>query len=421
MTFEDQIELEMRAEALQIDPPVAGLVAGGLARGQELRRRHRARIAVGGAALVVVAGAGTVLAVPLLSGDDGGSGHDSPVAGSPAVPVQADPTREIDPDAVLDAVVALLPPGEITEANASSLESNSAWVDFVWDDGSGASWVSGSVSMETEPDPGCPVILNGGTCEVEALGDGTTLRLEAGPYYPQPDREPDRLQAHATAVSPDGLTVYLAVMNTPTEKQSEPTRAEPPFSTDQLAGVVTDGVWAELTAGVEPPAPPEDPGPQETSEAAQVLADELGAGWTPGLGETAEAGPAVTSLLPSGIVVTANLMEFGPELSMAEHCVAMEEKGRITQPCTTTTGLDGQTVHLQRASNALDGPYAVRGYGTDLMVMTGTDDRWIRVTLSVSDTEDTTAERRERIEAWLEDQVDAVVRAAKAGLTVEVG
>ncbi|TDC51353.1 hypothetical protein E1212_12205 [Jiangella ureilytica] len=426
MTIEEELELALRAEALRIDPPVVDLVEGGVERGLALQRRFRARLAVGTAALVLVAGAGTVLVVPFLDGDDGGSG---PVAAGDdaetgtdaagtavAAPPQAEPAGEIDPDAVVDAVVALLPPGEITEADASDNGPDSAWFSFVWDDGTGASWVSGEVSMVAS-DPGCPVVVNGGSCEFRTLDDGTTLQLQTGPYYPQPDREPDRRQTRVTAVAPTGLSVHLAAMNAPTEKQSEPTRAEPPFSVDQLAAVVTDGVWAELTAGVTPPAP-ESSGQPQIPDESRALADALGAGWAAGPETTAIPGPEVTTGLPEGVIAgAANLITIGSELSVEQHCIPMEEKGRITHPCTTTIGPGGVTVHVQRATTTLEGPYAQGGYGAELLVIAGPEHQKTRVAITVSDTaEDTTPERREAMDDWLSAQVEAFARAATAGI-----
>jgi hypothetical protein len=437
VTIEEELELAMRAEALRIDPPVIDLVEGGLARGEQMQRRFRARLAVGTAALVLVAGAGTVLAVPFLDGDDGGSGPvvasdggdtdtdtdsgadtDNGPGTDPVVeaPPQADTGGEIDPDAVLDAVVGLLPPGEITEADTSDNGPDSAWFSFVWDDGTGASWVSGEVSMVAS-DPGCPVVVNGGSCDVRTLDDGTTLQLHTGPYYPQPDREPGRLQTRVTAVSPTGLSVYLAAMNAPTEKQSEPTRDEPPFSVDQLAAVVTDGVWAELTAGVAPPAP-ENSGQPQITDAARALAALHGAGWAAGPETTAHTGPEVTAGLPEGVIAgAATLMTIGSELSVEQHCMPMEEKGRITHPCTTTTGPGGVTVHVQRATTTLEGPYAQGGYAAEILVIAGPAHQMTRVAITVSDTaEETTPERREAMDDWLSTQVEAFAGAATAGI-----
>lgn len=423
MTFEDQVELAMRTEALQVHPPVSDLVAGGIARGRDLRRRRRARLAVGGAAAVLAAAAGTVVAVPFLTGDDGGHGPvasgDDGGADTVAAPPQADPVAEIDPDAVLDAVTALLPPGEITETSADAVDASSAWFAFVYDDGGGASWFHGTVGVAPVAEsPGCPVLVNGGGCEESTLDDGTVLLLQSGPYYPQPDREPGRLLWSATATAPSGSTVYLAEMNTPTEKDSEPTRDEPPLPVDRLAAIVTDGVWAELTEGVAPPEQPEvQDDPPEVVDAARTLAELLGPGWTPGDGVSALPGPDATAGLPDGAVAgPAELMLIGAELSVERHCEPMEEKGRITEPCTTTTTPDGETVHVQWATTALDGPYAQTGYYAEVMVIAGTDAQKARVSLMVSDTADaTTPERRDAIADWLAGHVDDLARAAVAG------
>ncbi|SEF17909.1 hypothetical protein [Jiangella alba] len=418
MTIEEDLELALRAEAARVDPPVADLVDGALARGRERRRLRRSRFAVAGAALVVTAGVGGLVAAPFIGADDEPATTDAPVAsGVSEAPPQAGPVAEIDAEAVLDAVVALLPPGEISEAHASALEPTSVWIDFVWDDGTGASWVSGTVDLPAAAEPNeCARIVNGGSCEVEALDDGSTVLRQSGPYYPQPDREPERLQSRARAVFPSGLKVMLDAMNAPTEKESAPTREAPPFSLDQLAAVVTDGVWAELTAGVSPPPAPQQPGDEEASDQARALAENLGAGWTASGSDMAVAGPDVTAGLPEQVEVgAAMIMEIGSELTVADHCEPMEEKGRITQPCTTTTTPDGETVHVQWATTTLEGPYAEGGYSAEVLVIAGTDERKVRVSLLVSDAAATTTpERRDAMAAWLEDRVGDLARAATA-------
>lgn len=428
MSIEDELELALRAEAARIDPPVTGLVDGGVARGRAMQRRHRARLAAGGAALALVAGAGTVLGVPLLNGDDGGSppvaadGSGGSNADDAAAPPDA-PSAEIDPDAVVEALVALLPSGKTSDIG-SSVDGPTAVFDLVWDDGAGASWITGSLTVRADDNaPLCPVYVNGGTCESRTLDDGTVLLLMNGPYYPQPDREPDRLQSTAMAVVPGGLTVTVAAMNTPTEKDSEPTRAEPPFSLDQLEAVVTDGVWAELTAGVEAPSGPVEPGPEDITAGSEALAEDLGPGWTAAPYDTATPGPEVTAGLPDGVEAgAATIMEFGADLSIAQHCEPLEEKGRISQPCTTTTTPDGETVQVQWATTTLEGAYAAGGYTAEVWAIAGTDERWFRVSALVSDTADaTTPERRDAMTAWLEDKVDDLARAATAAGAAEPG
>lgn len=426
MTIEEDLELALRAEAARIDPPVADLVDGALARGRERRRLRRARFAVGAAAIVLVAGVGGLVAAPfIVAGNDEPAMTEAPAAsGASEAPPVADPVAEFDADAVLDAVVALLPPGEISGANAYAHEPTSVWIDFVWDDGSGASWVSATVDLPAVATPNeCPTIVNGGSCEVVTLDDGTTVLRQSGPYYPQPDREPERLQSRAQAVFPGGLTVMLDAMNAPTEKESEPTRDEPPFSLDQLATVVTDGAWTELAAGISPPEAPQQPSEGEVGEQAQALAENLGAGWTASGDDMAEAGPDVTAGLPEHVEAgPAMIMEIGSELTVADHCEPMEEKGRITQPCTATTTPDGETVHVQWATTTLEGPYAQGGYNAEVWVIAGTDERKFRVSLLVSDAAATTTpERRDAMAAWLDDRVGDLARAATAAAAEHTG
>ncbi|SDU55450.1 hypothetical protein [Jiangella alkaliphila] len=440
MTIEDELELALRAEALRLDPPVQILVDGGVARGRELRRRRRSRLAVGGAALVVAASVGGLVAAPLIGADDDpATTDDAPVAsGADAAPPAAE-VAEIDADAVLDAVVALLPPGEVTEASAETLEPASAWYQFRYDDGDGASWMMGSavVAAPGWEIPECPVIVNGSSCEVQTLDDGTVLMLTAGPYYPQPDREPDRLLWSATAVAPSGLRVSLGEMNTPTEKDSEPTRDEPPLSLDQLAAVVTDGVWAELTAGV-----PADSAEQraaedaaeeaaaaeaaelEASVAAQALAASLGPDWVPTPDGFAEPGPAALEGLPSGYTAGPAIVDdLSSGLTLAELCVAGEEKGSVNEGCVADTAPGGEPVHVQWGGTVPDGPYAQESLEDRVSVLVADDaGLLLRASIWVAEpAEVSTPQRRAEARAWLEQRVDGLARAVTAAAAEQRG
>jgi hypothetical protein len=429
VTFEDQVELALRAEALQVEPPIDDLVAGGVERGLAQRRRFRARLAAGTAALVLVAGAGTVLAAPFLDGDDDGN---APVAsGDAAAPAQADPAAEIDPAAVVEALVGLLPPGEITEVEADVSDSSRARFQFAYDDGGGASWIMGSVGVTAGGEtPSCPVIVNGGSCEVQTLEDGTVLMLTAGPFYPQPGREPDRLHWSAVAASPSGLSVALGAMNTPTEKDSEPTREEPPLSLDQLAAVVTDGVWADLTEGVTPTVLAEEDGgpgdgasePPVISDAARAFAAVLGPDWLPD-DEFAQPGPNLTAGLPAGYTAGwATFDTLGPDLSLEEHCAPGEEKGAVKDACVTALAPGGETVHVQWGGTVPDGPYAQESLEDRVTVLIDGEGGLTRVSLWVADpAEISTPERRAAARTWLEEQVDDLSRAVVAAAAGDLG
>ncbi|WP_157987842.1 hypothetical protein [Jiangella endophytica] len=443
MTIEEDLELALRAEAGRVDPPVADLVSGGVERGRELRRRQRARLAVGASAVVVAGTVGALVAVPFVGGDDPvTAGSDDPVTAEAPVAdddvsgVAAPGQGELDPDAVLDAVVALLPPGEITDAESGTPEPGSAWYQFSYDDGDGASWMMGSAAVVANPEtPVCPVIVNGGSCEVRTLDDGTVLMLTAGPYYPQPDREPDRLHWSAHAVAPGGLMVALGEMNTPTEKESEPTRDEPPLSLNQLAAVVTDDVWAELTAGLPAESAEqraaEDAAEEaaaaalagvEASAAAHALAESLGPDWVPTPDGFAEPGPSVLEGLPSGYTAGPAIVDdlsFG--LGLAELCVAGEEKGAVNEGCVAGTAPGGEPVHVQWGGTVPDGPYA-QGSIEDRVGVIVADDAGMLLRASIwvaEPAEASTPQRRAEARAWLQERVDDLARAVTAAAAGE--
>ena len=105
MNFEDQLTVAMRSTAETVTPPVADLVAGGMQRGRDMRRRQMVRRrAMAGAGLLT---AGAVSAAVLVAA--GGRGAPVITPGVTAPATSARPAITFDPRAVVrpDQTVAL--------------------------------------------------------------------------------------------------------------------------------------------------------------------------------------------------------------------------------------------------------------------------------------------------------------------------
>jgi hypothetical protein len=127
--LDEQVRRAMRAAAYGIEPPVQGLVDGGLARGRRLRRRHRMVVAGTGLVAVTVVASGIVMAAQFTAGpQDVAAPEDdtsrSVVEAAPANPGASDAvdvSAEVEPissEDVLETLIELLPPGEITDSKA---------------------------------------------------------------------------------------------------------------------------------------------------------------------------------------------------------------------------------------------------------------------------------------------------------------
>ena len=156
--IDEQVRQAMRAAAGGIAPPVQELVDGGLAYGRKLRRRHRMVVGGTGLVAVTVVASGIVMATQFTAGpkDVAAPGDDtsrSVVEAAPANPGVSDAAEvsaEVEPissEDVLETLIELLPPGEITDSKAlpqdvvaGSRENPAAIVTF--DDGAGAANVS---------------------------------------------------------------------------------------------------------------------------------------------------------------------------------------------------------------------------------------------------------------------------------------
>ncbi|WP_129667770.1 hypothetical protein [Phytoactinopolyspora endophytica] len=437
---DDQLKQAMRDTADAITPPINDLVEGGVARGERIRRRHTVKVAVGTLA-VAVAATGAAFAVPQLA--------DRPdtVASDDEVSMDAEPEGEpITEESVVETVLELLPPGEVTDIQTHSLSEFGASFQLVYDDGHGPSLIQGRSGVSVhgegldsdEASAECGAIVNGGECDTRTLDDGTELIIRTGPYYPQPDREPERLHWSVQAWRPDGLTITIGEINAPTEKESEISREEPPLSTDQLSAIVTSDRWPQVDEEILQAAAErerqEQAKRQENEEqerarrmpAGEELATDLGPGWVAtnedGMWGTATPGPDLAEGLPDGYEhAIANRDVFGDNTALEMFCgEGGVEKGLEAEPCEESSLPDGSTVHTKWMHTVADSPYAEdpdASMQDSVMVLHRQDDgSLVTVALWVAEPSGTsTTQRQADAVDWLEERLDDVIQAATVG------
>ncbi|NEE01943.1 hypothetical protein [Phytoactinopolyspora halotolerans] len=244
--IDERLVHAMRRVAVPETPPVDDLVSGGIARGERMRRRRVWAVA-GGGLVTALATAVALVAVPEVMGRP----EVAPGADDVSVDLRDESSGEdtgddsLDEAVIVEVVLDLLPAGDVSEVRSGVGSEGQVWFEFVYDDGAGASVIQGSVSAGESEAFSCPVIVNGGECEMDVLADGTKLMRMAGPYYPQADREPERLLWSVHVSRPDGLRINLGEMNAPTEKGSDISRPEPPLTLDQLTAIVTSDRWRQ--------------------------------------------------------------------------------------------------------------------------------------------------------------------------------
>jgi hypothetical protein len=448
MRTEEHIKQAMREAANGIEPPVSDLVIGGLARGRHYRRRRAAAMA-GGALTAAVLTTGAVLFVPDLLNDSPDVVADAVADGdNPAALDTIDSgLPKISPGNVVDTLSSLLPPGEIDVQVAETIETGASvrW-EIVYDDGAGESYLYGYASVAATPeDLECPIITNGGGCEVTLLDDGSQVMQIAGEYYPNAGQEPDRLQWSTLVIRPDGFVFSIAEINAPTEKGSPVTRPEPPLSLDQMKAIVTDKAWQfEVTRETRDAVAEAERARQEQIDemdreqaadleaerlrqqpALEALTADLGPGWKPydEIPGTLTSTAANAADLPEGYsppVASRHVMGGGADYVAGICEVVGTEKGHQVDPCLERATPDGRTIQIRWSRSVADDPhvnYAGGSIGDEVNVFYVQDDgSVVQLILWIAEpVETSTPESRAVAVAWLEDQVDALIAAATVG------
>lgn len=149
----------------------------------------------------------------------------------------------IIPQVAAQILISLLPrPGKTSELSGQYM-SDFAAAQFTYDDDHGAAGLSiaigtgqAFVCTEQASTPGCRTLPN-----------GDRIYIYQGPEYP-----PGKTRAPAEAgvlnwgvelERQDGVQIDISEWNSPTEKDSAPTRAEPPFTIAELTTIAESDQW----------------------------------------------------------------------------------------------------------------------------------------------------------------------------------
>ncbi|WP_043468846.1 hypothetical protein [Kitasatospora sp. MBT66] len=216
--------------------------------GRRLRRRRRAAMVAGAAALALV-GVGGVAVADLPGGGTGRvAAAGTPSAGATAAPVSG--------QEFLDLFTPLLPAGNIVKVEeARGTDSGTPQIRLTHDDGHGLAyylfWITGP-SVMPEDAKGCAYVTAPDACTSSTTADGSQLVV---------------YQATARSGDPDGSKTWSASLysksgyhlmvqewnRNPLDRGSGITRVDPPMTADRLAEVAADKRWERVAAAIPEP------------------------------------------------------------------------------------------------------------------------------------------------------------------------
>lgn len=283
------LRLLMDAALSDAAPTTTGLGARVAVTGRRVRRRRR--LLVGSAAAVVVLGAGW--AVPrIASGPDGtGSVATDPGPSPSPAPATVTPAQDPDPEhrgwwsmpasAMAESLRTLLPDGVTLTAyqrenvDRAPDEPLEELVGYLEGEVATADGQRGAVNVMLLPPTALPApsptagtgIEGSAETATADLSDGSRISCpgnledpstcrelvdEAGDHYGRSSVWTDGSITifEVTVRADDGGLVYGAVANTTDRKwgsDSAPTADQPPFTREELRGLVEDGVWTSFT------------------------------------------------------------------------------------------------------------------------------------------------------------------------------
>ncbi|HEX6325347.1 MAG TPA: hypothetical protein VFZ72_02150 [Jiangellaceae bacterium] len=433
--IDEQVRQAMRAAVGGIEPPVQELVDGGLAYGRKLRRRHRMIVAGTGLVAVAAVAAGVVVAPQLTAGQQDVAAPEVDTSGpvveanpaNPGVSDDGEARADVEPissEDVLETLIELLPPGEITDSRAMTqdvvggMRENPAAI-VTFDDGEGAANVS--ITLNDFPTGGgCKHPSPNVQCTEKILDDGSKLWITQRLTYTD-GRQPQLIEWWAALERPDGLQIDLRQNNAVGEKDVPATRSEPPLTVEQMEAIVTSDRWDVYQVGPERQI--EISGLRESLTAAnRRLAAALGDSWAPPevtelvYPPRAVPAPGNAAKLPTGytyVLMRRDVIPGRPGVILNEACSGLTEMGVEMDSCVDATTPSGEPIHLQW-SRSVDHSQSVP-HDELSVIYENEDGDVVRVMLSVSDDPDlSTPERRAEIVAWIEQQIDAMIAAATA-------
>ncbi|KOV37571.1 hypothetical protein ADK60_03745, partial [Streptomyces sp. XY431] len=213
--------------------------------GRRLRRRRRAAMVAGAAALALV-GVGGVAVADLPGGGTGRvAAAGAPSAGATAAPVSG--------QEFLDLFTPLLPAGNIVKVEeARGTEDGIPQLRLTHDDGHGLAyymfWITGP-SVISDDAKGCAYATAPDVCTSSTTADGSQLVV-----YQAAGRsgDPDGSKTwSASLYSKSGHHLMVQEWNrNPLDRGSGITRVDPPMTADRIAEVAADKRWDRVAAAI---------------------------------------------------------------------------------------------------------------------------------------------------------------------------
>jgi hypothetical protein len=242
-TSDNQLPHLMRRATETLEPEYPDLVERGMRRGVVLRRRRRVLSVAAGAAAVAM----TVGGIAVVQADVGPRAEQPPVAGfSAPIPTAATtkptdevwakplPPRPATPAETLTTLRALVP-GNLETSGGTTWGDDFIGAGLLVDDGNGKSWLELSGISTVKYDPDCTDVPETQHCKVQP--DGSFLRT-----YQMRD---GAIVYNAVVLEyPDRRSLSLTSTNTLSlDKDTTPSRPEPPLSLDQLVEMAYSKSW----------------------------------------------------------------------------------------------------------------------------------------------------------------------------------
>ncbi|GAA2828813.1 hypothetical protein GCM10010441_61590 [Kitasatospora paracochleata] len=254
MSFEDELTRALRQAVDDAPPPsVEGIAFGAHQRGT--RHKRRRAVFAGAAAVVLLAGAGT-LAAQLRPAATVAAPAAQPSTTAPSTAPSTEPTvtvermldllRERLPGATLSTPVGLVRGGDDQHAPVRTASAA-----FTVTDSRGSSSVRVMVVRLEPRNPStttyCPPGSTPTTCTVTARPDGSRLTA----YRPEAALGGEQVWV-VTLLKPDGTQVIADSGNLPGpgSKADGPTRDAPVLDTPQLSALATDPVWQSVSDAI---------------------------------------------------------------------------------------------------------------------------------------------------------------------------